>query len=129
MTNLNPVYEPDFGKFVELATAIWPGATIYPGGTRFRVRDHDDLGYSIPAFARGRTGTVVTVEGPVALSGDIHGRKADVEGISAIGLGDVLDLLGVIVEMVHVVEYDDDPGVAVRLSHLWMEPVADSVDR
>lgn len=97
-----------------------------PQGARFRVRNHDDAGDLIPCFARGRTGTVVTVECPVVLADDIHGRKADVEGIVAIGLADVLDLLGVVVEMVHIVQYDDEPGVDVRLSHMWMEPLPQS---
>lgn len=115
--------EPDFKKFVDVVATVWPAATIYPRGARFRVRDRDDLGELIPEFARGRTGTVVTVDGPVSLDGDIHRRKANVQAIPAVGLADVLDLLGVVVEMVHVVRYDDEPGVCVALSHKWMEPL------
>lgn len=118
--------QPDYSKFVALVAAVWPGATIYPRGARFGVRDRDDLGDSIPGFARGRTGTVVAVEGPVALSGDIHHRKADVEGVAAVGLADVFDLLDVVVEMIHIVQYDDQPGVDVRLSHMWMESLPES---
>lgn len=125
MTDL-PSREPDFQKFVAIVAAVWPAATIYPRGTRFRVRDRDDVGELIPDIARGRTGTVVTVQGPVSLDGDIHRRKANVQEIPAVGLADVLDLLGVVVEMVHLVQYDDQPGVCVSLSHKWMEPLTDS---
>ena len=113
--------EPDFQKFMNAVAAVWPSATIYQRGTRFKVRDRDDLGYPIPDFARGRVGTVVTVDGPVLLAGDLHRRKANVEG--TVGLADVLDLLGVVAEMVHIVRYDDEPDVVGRLSHLWMEPL------
>lgn len=109
---------PDHSKFVTLVAAIWPGS-IYAPGARFRIRDDD----AVQTFARGRTGTVVTVEGPVALNRDFHGRKANVDGTSPVGLADVLDLLGIVVEMIHLVQYDDEPGVYGRLSHLWMEPV------
>lgn len=44
--------------------AFRPGAMVYTDGARFRVRDRDDCGDLIPDFARGRAGTVVTVEGP-----------------------------------------------------------------
>lgn len=116
-------HEPDLHKFVGVVAAVWPEATIYPPGARFKVRDRGDLGELIPIFARGRAGTVVTVDGPVSLAGDIQRRKANVEASSAVGLADVLDLLGVVVEMVHIVEYDDEPGVWVSLSHKWMEPL------
>lgn len=114
--------EPDFQKFVDVVAKVWPTATVYPRGARFKVRDRDDRGERVPEFARGRTGTVVTVDGPALLGGDIHSRKADVRGIPAVHLAGVLELLGVVVEMVHVVEYDDEPGVCVQLSHKWMQP-------
>ncbi|SHU67469.1 Uncharacterised protein [Mycobacteroides abscessus subsp. abscessus] len=82
--------------------AFRPGAMVYTDGARFRVRDRDDCGDSIPDFARGRTGTVVTVEGPVSLGGVSHRP---------------------VVEMIYTVQYDDAPGVYARLSHLWMEPL------
>lgn len=82
--------------------AFRPSAMVYTDGARFRVRDRDDYGDSIPDFARGRTGTVVTVEGPVALGGVSHRP---------------------VVEMIYTVQYDDAPGVDARLSHLWMEPL------
>lgn len=81
--------------------AFRPGAMVYTDGARFRVRDRDDCGDLIPDFARGRAGTVVTVEGPVALG--VSHRP--------------------VVEMIYTVQYDDAPGVYARLSHLWMEPV------
>ncbi|WP_100481032.1 hypothetical protein [Mycobacteroides abscessus] len=90
--------------------ALWPGAMVYTEGARFRVRDRDDRGDSIPVFARGRTGTVVTVEGPVALNCGFHG-------------------LDVVVEMIYLVHYDDERGVDTRLSHLWMEPLPDPARR
>lgn len=115
-------HEPDIQLFMALAATLWPRATIYPPGARFTVPDRDEQGNSIPEFARGRTGTVVTVQGPVLLGGDdIHSRTANVAGIDTVELIDVLDLLGLTVEMVHLVEYDEEPGVHQRLSHMWMQ--------
>lgn len=122
MTDL-PTGEPDFHKFVDVVATVWPTAAIYPRGARFKVRDTDARGELVPEFARGRTGTVITVDGPVLLGGDIHRRQANVQGIPAVHLAGVLDLLGVVVEMVHVVEYDDEPGVRAQLSHKWMQPL------
>lgn len=117
-------HEPDIQMFMALATTLWPRATIYPPGARFKVPDCDEQANPIPEFARGRTGTVVTVQGPILLGGDdIHNRTADVAGIDTVGLIDVVDLLGVTVEMVHLVEYDEESGVHHRLSHMWMEPI------
>jgi hypothetical protein len=125
MTDL-PSDGPDLRKFVALTAAVWPGATVYPPGARFRVRDLDELGDRIPDFVRGRSGTIVTVDGPVVVGGgDIHRRKVSVKGVDAVGFNDVLDLLGVVVEMVHVVQYDDEPGIRALLSHRWMEPLTE----
>jgi hypothetical protein len=110
---------PDIRKFVDIIAAAWPGAAVYPPGARFRVRNRDRLGSPIPNAMRGRTGTVISVDGPVIL-GDIR-RQANVETLVAVGLPDVLRLLGVDIEMIHTVRYDDMPEGCERLSHTWME--------
>ncbi len=117
-------HEPDIQMFMALAATLWPRATIYPPGARFKVPDFDMQGNPIPEIARGRTGTVVTVQGPVLLGGDdIHNRTANVAGIDTVELIDVLDRLGLTVEMVHLVEYDEESDVHQRLSHMYMEPI------
>lgn len=112
---------PDIGKFAALLNAVWPAATIYPPGSRFRVRNRAVLGYPIPNALRGRTGTVISVDGPIALGGEILSRPADVKGIDRVGLADAANLMGVVIEMVHFVRYDDTPNSTERLSHTWME--------
>lgn len=112
---------PDVDKFVEIIRAGWPDVTAYGHDARFRVRNRDRLGYPIPNDQRGRTGTVITVLGPVVIGGGLHAR-ADARNLDAVGLGDVARLLGLNIEMIHAVNFDDEPGTIVRLSHAWMEP-------
>ncbi|WGI36195.1 hypothetical protein QDT91_29710 (plasmid) [Mycolicibacterium aubagnense] len=129
-TDTNKGQHPDVDKFAAIIGAIWPGVSLYGPGERFRIRNRDRLGHPIPNALRGRTGTVISVDGPVAL-GDLH-RKADVRNNATAGLGDIARLLGVEIEMVYFVSYDDEPdaidpdaGVLTesgRLSHTWMEP-------
>lgn len=123
-------HRPDVDKFAAIIGAIWPRVATYGPGARFRIRNRDLFGNPIPNSMRGRTGTVISVDGPVAL-GSLHG-KADVRNLHAAGIGDIAGLLGVEIEMVHFVSYDDEPDAidadAVvltelgRLSHTWMEP-------
>ncbi|OHU47295.1 hypothetical protein BKG82_26965 [Mycobacteroides chelonae] len=112
---------PDVGKFAAIVNAVFPAATIYAAGARFRVRNIDALGYPIPNILRGRTGTVISVDGPVALAGEISSRSADVKDIDIVGLADVANLMGVVLEMVHIVRYDDTPDTVDRLSHTFIE--------
>lgn len=119
--NDNEVRSPDIDKFAAIFGVIWPEATMYPPGARFRIRtDGDSLGYSIPNALRGRTGTVISVDGPVAL-GDLH-RSADAKNLTRIGLNAAAHLIDVNVEMIHFVSYDDETDAPERLSHTWMEP-------
>lgn len=112
---------PDVSKFAAVVNAVWPAATIYPEGARFRIRNRDTLGYPIANGLRGRTGIVVSVDGPIALGGEIVSRSADVRDVDTVGLPDVADLMGLVIEMVHFVRYDDTPDRIDRLSHTWME--------
>lgn len=127
MTTAKPDTEtaqPDINKFVAILATVWPGTSAYPPSARFRVPNRDRLGYPIPDAYRGRTGTVIAVDGPVMLGGDIAHRKTTFEMRTAIGLSDVARQLGVNVEMLHIVRYDDSPDVSERLSDTWMEPEA-----
>lgn len=119
--NSDKDHGPDIDKFVEIIGAIWPNATAYPPGARFRVRNCDRLGYPIPNDMRGRTGTVVAVDGPVTLGDGLASRLADTRELDAVRLCDVARLLGLEIEMIHVVSYDDEPDTNVRMSHTWME--------
>lgn len=117
---------PDVDKFVNIIATVWPDVTVYPPGTRFRIRNRDRLGKSIPNNMRGRTGTVISVDGPVVL-GDLR-SWADVRDLAAVRLRDVASRIDLIIEMIHAVTFDDASGMPLKiplprqLSHTWMEP-------
>lgn len=117
---------PDVGKFVDIIATIWPDVVAYPPGTRFRICDRDRRGIAVPKSMRGRTGTVIAEDGPVVV-GDRRSR-ADVRDLTTVGLCDVASRIGVIIEMIHVVSFDEAPAAPLDmplprlLSHTWMEP-------